>query len=341
MPKKTGLGKALDEILPGLENFLPVCDIAMLGMVMMYSLIETLFLHRLSKDGLLEKTKITGDGHIELIPKRSYAVGTHLLKPAGKSLVVSLPNISFRQPVKYTIDDQPEYFRIGLCRRVHGIVGGHVEKDKTYHSSVSAGLPLCRIGVLFLPEFFDILLNSRHGISPDEIVRMINALEKLPLIPDAAIILKQIGEASFTGDIGNVWIEAKTLELVSVILDWHRRLAAVPPLKEHDRLGIAEAIRYAEEHFSGPLTLNALARQAAMSIRKFTAVFKTHTGLSAASYVRRLRMDNAMKLLKTTSVPLGEIARKVGYKHHARFSTLFREQFGITPGEFRKGNDKG
>jgi AraC-like DNA-binding protein len=304
----------------------------------MDSLIETLFLHRLSKDGLLKKTKIAGDGHIELIPKRSYAEGIHLLKPAGKSLVVSVPNLSFRQPVHYTIGNQPEYFRIGLCRGVRGIVGGHTEKDKTYRSYVSAGFAQCETGVLFLPEFFDVFLNSRHGISPGEIIQAMNALGKLPLIPDAAVILKQIGEASFTGEVGNIWIEAKALELVSVILDWHRRLAAAtaPPLKEDDRQGIENAIRYAGEHFSGTLGLTVLAREAAMSIRKFTAAFKTHTGISAAAYIRRLRMDQAMYLLKNTTAPLSDIAGMVGYKHQSRFSTLFREQFCVMPREFRK-----
>jgi AraC-like DNA-binding protein len=326
-----------------LESFLPVCDITavlrMVKMIKTVSLIETLFLHRLSKAGFLERTKITGNGHIELIPKRFYAEGTQLLKPIGKSLVVSMPNFSYRQPINYTIANQPEYFRIALCRgAAREIMGGHVEKDKTYHSHASAGLANCEVGVLFLPEFFDAFLNSRHGISPDEVIQAIDALGKFPLIPDAAVILKQIGNASFTGDVGNVWVEAKALELVSVVLDWHRRLmaAVAPPLKEHDRLGIAEAIRYTEEHFSGPLSLTVLARQAAMSQRKFTAAFKAHTGLSAATYVRRLRMDQAMYLLKNTAAPLSDIAGMVGYKHQSRFSTLFREQFGLMPSEFRK-----
>jgi two-component system response regulator YesN len=76
-----------------------------------------------------------------------------------------------------------------------------------------------------------------------------------------------------------------------------------------------------------------------MSISKFTAVFKSHTGLSAASYVRRLRMDKAMRLLKTTSSSLQEISGMVGYKYQSNFSTLFHEQFGVAPGEFRKKND--
>ena len=308
----------------------------------MESIMERLVLPYMLKEecdycDYMERGKLNRDGHIELIPKRFYGEGTGLLKPAGKSLMVSVSDITYRQPIKHTSRDLPEYFHINLCQgSIRGIGGKHI--DGNYRQRCPAGFFHRSVGVSFLPEFFDTFLNSRHGIPPEEITRAIDALGKFPLIPDAAVILKQIGAASFTGDIGNAWIEAKTVELVSVVLGWHRRLtaAAGPPLREHDRLGIAEAIRHAEEHFSGPLTLEALAGKAAMSVSKFTAAFKTHTGISVAAYIRRFRMDKAMELLKNTSAPLGDIAGMVGYKHQSRFSTLFKEQFGVAPGAFRK-----
>jgi AraC-like DNA-binding protein len=322
--------------MANLENSLAVRAIA--RRVMMDSLVEMLFLHRISKENLLEKTKIAEDGRIELIPRRPYAEGNYLLKPVGKSIVISAANLSFRQPYEYIVKDQPEYFGIGLSPRFTGIGGTCVDKDKVYRQHLPTGFLHSGVGVLFLPEFLGTFLNSHCGISPDEVVRAIDALGAFPLIPDAAVLLKQIGNASFTGDVSNIWIVAKVLELVSVILDWHRRIetAASPPLKEQDRLGIACAICYAEEHFSSPLTLEELARQAAMSMSKFTAAFKTHTGLTAACYIRRLRMVQAMHLLKNTTAPLSDIAGMVGYKHQSRFSTLFKEQFGIMPSEFRK-----
>jgi AraC-like DNA-binding protein len=292
---------------------------------------------------LWERKKLARDGHIELSAKRPHAEGTYLFKPAGKSLGVSLTNLSIRQPLEYITSELPAHSYISLsCGPVRGIAGGNLEKGKDYRMHYKPGLTYCRVvGLLLLPEFFDTFLNSRYGISPDEIARAIEALGKSPLIPNAAMILKQIGEASFTGDVGNIWIEAKALELVSVVLDWHRRLSSMPdpPLKEHDRQRINEAICYAEKHFADPLTLEVLAKQAAMSLSKFIAVFKTHTGLSAASYVRRIRMDKAMDMLKNTSAPLKDIAGMVGYKHRTRFSVLFREHFGVAPGEFRKGNN--
>jgi AraC-like DNA-binding protein len=306
----------------------------------MDSLVEMFFLSRMSTDGdILDAAKITGeDGRLKLLPRRAYAEGSYLVKQAGKSLLVSEANLCIRQPIKHTVKDTFDYFCIGLCRgSIRGIGGMYIEKGKTYTQNLPAGFAHCAVELSFLPEFFDTLLNSRHGVSPDEISRAINALGKLPLIPNAAVILKQIGEASFIGDAGNIWIEAKALELVSVILDWHRKLErAGDALNEWDRAGIAAAMRYAEEHFSGPLALTALARQAAMGMSKFTAVFKTHTGLSAAAYIHRLRMDKALDLVKNTSCPLAEVAGAAGYKHYTSFSTAFCEQFGVAPSAFRK-----
>ncbi|MDR1029638.1 MAG: hypothetical protein LBL76_02050, partial [Treponema sp.] len=171
-----------------------------------------------------ERTKFTRDGYMELIAMRPYAEGTYLFKPVGKSLVVSVTNLNIRQPIEYIASDLPEYSSISLSRgSTQSIAGASIEKDKVYRQYYPTGFTYCGMGVLFLPEFFDTFLNSRHGVSPGEIAQAIGALGNSPLIPDATVILKQIGEASFTGNIGNIWIEAKALELVSVILDWHRR----------------------------------------------------------------------------------------------------------------------
>jgi AraC-like DNA-binding protein len=347
-------GNALRESLADSKSFLAISETVRKYRrrppskeYVMDALIEMFFLSRMSTDGeILDTAKITGDGHLKLLPRRAYAEGSYLVKQASKSLLVCAADLNIRQPVKHTVKDTFDYFCIGLCRgSIRGIGGSHIEKDKTYSQNLPAGFVHCAVELSFLPEFFDAFLNSRHGVSLDEITRAIKALEKLPLIPDAAVILKQIGDASFIGDAGNIWIEAKALELVSVILDWHRRTETSPPppppLNEYDRQGIATAMRYAEEHLSGPLTLTALAKEAAMSMSKFTATFKSHTGLSAACYARRLRMEKAMTLVKNTSCPLAEAADAVGYKHYTSFSAAFREQFGVAPGDFRKRENRG
>jgi AraC-like DNA-binding protein len=196
------------------------------------------------------------------------------------------------------------------------------------------------VQVSFLPEFIETFIISRHGISPVEIEDALSGLCTRPFIPDAVIILDQIGKAAFSDGIETMWIEAKSLELFLVILDWHRGRKALspPPVNEQDRLGITRSLRYAEEHLSEPLALQDLAKQAFMSRSKFTSVFKNHTGLSAAEYVRHLRMEKALNLVKNTSAPLGEIAALVGYKKHSNFSHVFRNCYGVTPETLRKKN---
>jgi hypothetical protein len=208
---------------------------------------------------LWERRKLARDGHIELSTKRPYAEGSYLYKPAGRSLMVSVTSLSIRQPIEYTASDLPEYSYISLSPGpMRSIAGASIEKDKVYRHHYPAGFTYCEaVGVLFLPKFFDTFLNSRHGISPDEIAQAIEVLGKFPMISDAAMILKQIGKASFTGDVGNIWIEAKALELVSVVLDWYRRLAAVAPPRSRNMTGRESPKRYAmrKSIFPSPLPL--------------------------------------------------------------------------------------
>jgi AraC-like DNA-binding protein len=307
----------------------------------MDTIIDMLYFPNLFKCGFAKKSRYTGDGPIRLMLKQSCGEGEYLLKPIGKSLVVSAMDFHYQVPFELAWE-QPEYFHISLCRGTMQGILRHSAKNEVYDERYTAGFHHCGVEVSLLTDFFDTFLGSRHGISRDELVQALAALNRPPPPPEAVVILKQIGDAVYDGNAGNPWFEAKTLELLSSVLDWHRRLEAIEPpqLTEYDQMGIAETLRYVEEHLADPLSLNTLAKLAAMSISKFTATFKRHTGLSAATYLSRFRMEKAANMLKNTSVPIGEIAAMVGYKHHASFSAAFQEQFGIIPSAFRKKDDR-
>ena len=133
----------------------------------MDSIVDMLFLRHFH--GLLKKTNITGDGYMELILKQSYGEGFCLLKPVGKTIIVSTTDITFRQTNGHIARDQPEYFYISLSHgTVRGIVGSHVKKNGVYHQHHDSGSCHSGVGISFLPDFFDPILNSRHGISPDD-----------------------------------------------------------------------------------------------------------------------------------------------------------------------------
>jgi len=99
---------------------------------------------------------------------------------------------------------------------------------------------------------------------------------------------------------------------------------------------IEEVMQYIREHINEPLNREMLAEIAGFSVPHFHRVFTAHVGESAASYVRRLRMERAGRKLRMGAVDITEVALAAGYDTHAAFSRAFKQQFGLSPSEFRQ-----
>ena len=112
-------------------------------------------------------------------------------------------------------------------------------------------------------------------------------------------------------------------------------LTNTPSLKEYEDV-IEDVMRYIRAHISEPLDRETLAAVAGFSIPHFHRVFRAQVGESAASYVRRLRLDRAGRKLRMGAVDITEVALAAGYDSHAAFSKAFKQQFGVSPREFRQ-----
>ena len=63
---------------------------------------------------------------------------------------------------------------------------------------------------------------------------------------------------------------------------------------------------------------------------------KSITDKSVSQFIREVRLEKALELLKNDEETISEIAYKVGFGSPTYFNTCFHEQYGISPGEFRK-----
>jgi AraC family transcriptional regulator len=99
---------------------------------------------------------------------------------------------------------------------------------------------------------------------------------------------------------------------------------------------IEEVMRYIRHHIHEPIDRGTLAAVAGFSIPHFHRVFTAHVGESAISYVRRLRLERAARKLRMGAVDITEVALAAGYDSHAAFSKAFKQQFGLSPSEFRQ-----
>lgn len=105
---------------------------------------------------------------------------------------------------------------------------------------------------------------------------------------------------------------------------------------------IGQAMDWARGRLDQPLSVKALAAQAAMSERTFLRQFEAATGLTPGNWLRTERVNRARDLLETTTLPLAEIADQCGFQSLETFRSVFRRTLGIAPAGFRSrfGNTK-
>lgn len=83
-------------------------------------------------------------------------------------------------------------------------------------------------------------------------------------------------------------------------------------------------------------TVDALARLFGRSRTAFASHFKSATGLSPISYVRRWRIRLACNMLESTKMSIDEIAFKVGYSDTNAFNRAFNRETGTSPGAYKR-----
>lgn len=83
-------------------------------------------------------------------------------------------------------------------------------------------------------------------------------------------------------------------------------------------------------------TVDSLAMIAGMSRSAFAAAFRRAFGQSPMSLVKLVRLRRASELLVTTSLPVAEVAKRVGFSSRSNFSLAFSQLHGMDPSGFRR-----
>jgi AraC family transcriptional regulator len=93
---------------------------------------------------------------------------------------------------------------------------------------------------------------------------------------------------------------------------------------------------FIREHIDEPLNREVLAAVANFSVPHFHRIFTGCVGENIATYVRRVRLERAGRKLRMGAVDITQVALAAGYKTHAAFGKAFKQQYGLSPREFRQ-----
>jgi len=107
-------------------------------------------------------------------------------------------------------------------------------------------------------------------------------------------------------------------------------------LRPGDARPITEAMRLMRMQAFQPLSVEAIARQVAMSPSHFAHRFRMVARMSPMRFVKEVRLDAARTLLLSDGVRASEVAVRVGYESPAHFSRDFKRRFGTSPARYAR-----
>ncbi len=99
---------------------------------------------------------------------------------------------------------------------------------------------------------------------------------------------------------------------------------------------IERAIEYMDANICQNITLEEIAEHVYLSRIYFHRLFVSATGKTPYQYLLERRMSHAQKLMITTNLSIGRIARECGFSSQSYFNQVFRREIGCTPIEYKK-----
>lgn len=91
-----------------------------------------------------------------------------------------------------------------------------------------------------------------------------------------------------------------------------------------------------KEIYREPGAVRRAVEQSKLPERTLKRRFKAATGLSLIDYIQNLRIEDAKRMLETTSLAVDEISAAAGYDNPSFFRRLFKRRCGLNPSDYRR-----
>ncbi|MDG0812269.1 helix-turn-helix transcriptional regulator [Cohnella rhizosphaerae] len=121
------------------------------------------------------------------------------------------------------------------------------------------------------------------------------------------------------------WMTATIGEAMTVIHGRHRSY----------HLLVHHAMTQIRQNYHAGLSLKTLASAFNVSPAYLGQLFKEETGKYFHDYLIQTRLQESRTLLVDTDLKVGEIARRIGIPNQSYFNRIFKNEYGVSPMEYR------
>jgi AraC-like DNA-binding protein len=155
--------------------------------------------------------------------------------------------------------------------------------------------------------------------------------------PMISVVLNQMAQQSVHESMHNLYLRAKVFELMSLYFNKDKEMDVeqCPFLVDDKNI---KKIRRAKEiiisRMTEPPTLNDLANEVEISLKKLKEGFKQVYGASVYVFLLDYKMQVSKRLLSSGNYNVNEVALKIGYSTATHFINAFKKKFGTTPKKY-------
>ena len=98
---------------------------------------------------------------------------------------------------------------------------------------------------------------------------------------------------------------------------------------------VKKIIDYISNHYSNELNYETIEKQFNFNPSYLNRIFKAHTGKTLHEFILQYRLNTAMEILRTQTIPVNHVASLCGFTNPYHFAKAFRKFVGVSPSEYR------
>jgi len=210
-------------------------------------------------------------------------------------------------------------------------------KELPIHLLLDANSQVISI-LISIKKFHSLFSNESDQISFLNNDNIENKLYKEKKIgPMIAVILNQMYQQSLNLTMYKLYLRGKVFELMSLYFskDKEMDIEQCPFLADDNNIKkIKKAKEIIISRMIEPPTLEELAKEVDISLKKLKQGFKQVYGASVFSFLIDYKMQVSKRLLSSGNYNVNEVALRVGYSTATHFINAFKKKFGTTPKKY-------
>ncbi|MDD3885663.1 MAG: helix-turn-helix domain-containing protein [Victivallaceae bacterium] len=146
-----------------------------------------------------------------------------------------------------------------------------------------------------------------------------------------SIINQMYTEQERAGGGYEIFLNAKFIELTLLISrSLEEKISDIPN-------ELMSLFLYCNEHLESGLNVESMAAHGMISVRTLERLLKKHLHTTPVAFLQKIRMTYALNQLSTSDKTITAVAHDSGFSNPVYFARAFKDVFGITPLEYRRG----